>query len=104
VLEIDVEGDIDRLPLQSGSLIVGLHDHENVDVGVRMRIAPGDRSKQSKVDEVRSETGADPSNEIGDGLAPASIEGRHDVDRLHDGNMLQSERAGLAGHFFKPAC
>jgi hypothetical protein len=79
VLQIHIECDIHDLSLESRSLPIGSDDDENVNVGIRLCIAPRHRTEQAQVDQGRPESCTETTGEIGNGRLPAGIERRHRV-------------------------
>ena len=77
MLQIHVEGRIDRHAFQPGSLVVRLDDDEDIDVRIRSSIAAGDRPEQAHINEVTLEGGAETPEELGDGRFAASVQWRH---------------------------
>jgi hypothetical protein len=77
VLEIHVEGRIDRHAFQPRSLVVGLHDDEDIDVRIGSSVAAGDRSEQAHINEVSSKERTETSDEVGDGRFATPIQWRH---------------------------
>ena len=77
VLQIHVEGRIDCHAFQPGSLVVRLHDDEDIDVRIGSSIAAGDRSEQAHINEVTSQDRAETPEEVGDGRFAAPVEWRH---------------------------